>query len=326
MSYRSFLTPSPFVTAGAVLVGMVIGYGVAYFYPVLPECQYEFINPQFACGSQVEEMAGERAELRNHIESYVKEVKASGNAVEVAVYFRELLDGPMFGINDRIQFIPASLLKLPKVLAVYALAEQDPRLYEATLMATRTPDSLVQHFMPTDHITVGTSYTVAEVAEFSLEYSDNTADWMINQLLIQSDGGTEILEDTFTTLGIINPGGDIALASMSAKQYGSIFRQLYNASFLNEAQSEAVLTAMVRSPFDKGLRRGIPGDIAVAHKFGERFLESGERHLHDCGIVYYPGRPYVLCIMTRGTNFDTLSRIIGHISQEVFTEIQSGNR
>jgi len=27
--------------------------------------------------------------------------------------------------------------------------------------------------------------------------------------------------------------------------------------------------------------------------------------LHDCGIVYYPETPYLLCVMTKGWNFET---------------------
>ena len=79
--------------------------------------------------------------------------------------------------------------------------------------------------------------------------------------------------------------------------------------------------ALAQSDFNDGLRRGVPSSIAVAHKFGERFLESGERHLHDCGIIYHPTNPYLLCVMTRGTDFDALSALIGDISKEVFTAI-----
>jgi len=40
--------------------------------------------------------------------------------------------------------------------------------------------------------------------------------------------------------------------------------------------------------------------------------------LHDCGIVYYPQRPYVICVMTKGRDLDVLKNVIKGISEIVY--------
>jgi hypothetical protein len=77
--------------------------------------------------------------------------------------------------------------------------------------------------------------------------------------------------------------------------------------------------------YKDGLIAGVPSNITISHKFGERELtdEKGNvvNQLHDCGIVYYPEHPYLLCIMTRGKNIDNLSRSISAISKIVYQEV-----
>jgi beta-lactamase class A len=68
---------------------------------------------------------------------------------------------------------------------------------------------------------------------------------------------------------------------------------------------------------------GVPAGISVANKFGERELADGTRQLHDCGIVYHPERPYVLCVMTKGASFEQLSRTVADVSQLVYREIDT---
>ena len=69
----------------------------------------------------------------------------------------------------------------------------------------------------------------------------------------------------------------------------------------------------------------MPPSIGVVHKFGERSLgPNGEtKQLHDCGIVYYPNHPYLLCIMTRGTSFEPLRKTIAGTSQLFYAELDS---
>lgn len=67
----------------------------------------------------------------------------------------------------------------------------------------------------------------------------------------------------------------------------------------------------------------MPASVKVAHKFGERLLEDSTRQLHDCGIVYYPENPYLICIMTHGNVYENLEKTIQDISKMVYKEVDS---
>jgi len=67
----------------------------------------------------------------------------------------------------------------------------------------------------------------------------------------------------------------------------------------------------------------VPKEVRVAHKFGELGLPNGEKQLHDCGIIYYPGNPYLLCVMSKGKDSQKLSGIIQTISSMVYKEVDS---
>jgi len=78
--------------------------------------------------------------------------------------------------------------------------------------------------------------------------------------------------------------------------------------------------------YKEGLVGGLPEGIKVAHKFGERaYEESGVKQFHDCGIIYYPNKPYLLCVMTRGDDFNTLQGIVRQVSQTVYQTVSLNN-
>ena len=79
---------------------------------------------------------------------------------------------------------------------------------------------------------------------------------------------------------------------------------------------------LASADFKRGLVAGVPEDIKVAHKFGERETSEGKQ-LHDCGIVYYPNRPYLLCVMTEGADLENLISVVGGVSRLVFDEIDN---
>ena len=132
-----------------------------------------------------------------------------------------------------------------------------------------------------------------------------------------------LISETYQELGMVIDNADVSADDLSVKTYASIFRILYNISYLSDELSEKALSYLGHSDFEDGLVRNLPENIPIAHKFGERSISDDNKQLHDCGIIYYPGNPYSLCIMTRGKNLEYLNDVIGAISQEVYQEVDS---
>jgi hypothetical protein len=104
--------------------------------------------------------------------------------------------------------------------------------------------------------------------------------------------------------------------------YASFFRVLYNASYLGKQLSEWALATLAQSEFREGIVAGVPPAVPVAHKFGEhKDVATGEVQLHDCGIVYVPEHPYLLCVMTRGASFEHLDDAIASTSRLIFAQV-----
>jgi beta-lactamase class A len=130
----------------------------------------------------------------------------------------------------------------------------------------------------------------------------------------------------YKDLGMSSPT-DAGNYEIDAVTYSRFFRVLYNSTYLSRTMSEYALELLSRGSFSDGLPAGVPNGVLVAHQFGERtHPATGERQLHDCGIVYAPTRPYLLCVMTRGKEFKQLASVISDISREVYREMELSNQ
>jgi beta-lactamase class A len=283
------------------------------------------INPRFACGKEFAIRKTEYRELRSELLQYVDTQKEAGNVREASIYFRDLEAGPVMGINESEAFIPASLLKIPLALAFFSLREeQSEKIFEERIAYVRaaTAPTPVQTFKPKHGLVDGEEYSIEELIERTLIYSDNESAEVLYEYLLRNYGyGT--LAAAYRNLGIVDVGADINVAAVTAKDYASVFRQLYNASYLNPGDSQHFLSLLAKTEFDYALTLNLPREMRVVHKFGERYLDDGEKQLHDCGIVYYPGNPYLLCVMTKGVDFTKLQGFIGHVSRRVYEEVDA---
>lgn len=285
--------------------------------------QSGFINPLLEYEVSGSVFGPALSSFEDDIQKLVDNLKKKYQANEVSVYFRNLNDGPWFGINQDINYFPASLLKLPIMLAYYKASESEPKVldekitYDEGYVKTLGNFNEEEYYKPEKTIEPKQTYTVSELIEKMIVYSDNNA----KNLLVLNLDKPDMLYKLYTDLGLASPpelrsGGDV----LTVHEYATFYRILYNASYLNKEDSNKVLELLSRSNFNRGINAGVPDNIKVAHKFGEH-SDNNFRQLHDCGIIYYPQNPYILCIMTRGAVFDELEKIIGEISKSVYEHV-----
>ncbi|HOX29667.1 MAG TPA: class A beta-lactamase-related serine hydrolase [Candidatus Paceibacterota bacterium] len=277
---------------------------------------YEYINPLLEC-DVAKESIPKYISFEEETKKQINKIKNDHPNVTIAVYFRNLNNGPWFGINENENFIPASLLKVPVMMAYLKQTETDPLILEKRLTVIKDDNfNYKQRVVPTSQVEIGKSYPVAELLHYSIAYSDNLATiTLINGL------PSEKINKVYSDLGLPLPTASYETdAVISTKNYASFFRILYNASYLNEQMSEYALKLLTEVDFRNGIVAKIPPDIKVAHKFGERNFENLTQ-IHDCGIVYAPHYPYLICVMTRGSNMDENEELIAETSRIVFNKV-----
>jgi len=275
---------------------------------------YKYINPLLMCETGGV-LSSNFEYFKDKVDNLIKDNISNGKVNSASFYFRDLNNGPWFNINSDEKFFPASMLKVPAMITVLKEAENNPSIFSNEIEYGGTSIISQQHFKPQKDLEKNKVYNVSDLLDLMIKYSSNEAALVLVEMF-----GKEKIISTYSDLGIDEPGTSPENA-MTISKYASFFRILFNSSYLSREMSEKALDLLTKTTFAQGIVAGVPSNIEVAHKFGEReAVDSSEVQLHDCGIVYYPNHPYLLCIMTRGNNFNDLSGTIKDISSLVYQE------
>lgn len=311
------------------VAGITLGLAVGYYFSCSQtgrhshlhshSGRYRFTNPLLDCDIAAETLND------THLRPFKRKLKeiidgriAAGDTTHVSVFVRHLDSGSSFGINSKELFAPASLLKVPLMMAWLKRAERNPAVLRQKFTYAGNRDlTATQAVKPRETLRPGVSYTVDDLLYRMLAYSDNNAWWL---LLTNID--TKELDAIVADLDVSFDPAKAAGDSISVRSFSSFFRVLYNATYLNREMSEKALEYLSHMDFRDGIVAGVPIGVPVASKFGERTLEnSGVRELHEFGIVYHPKGPYLIGIMTKGHDFARLTSVLRDISVEVYGEM-----
>jgi len=312
------------------LAGWLLGarYEAAKITPRKPELRlgehnfgYRLINPLLACDAAHNTIDdNELKPFRRKVEQFINSRKSQHAVSHVSVHFREMNNGLSFSINGEDKFSPASLLKLPYLVAYLKWEEFEPGLLKRRFTYDKTMQDFNarQNFKPSQTMERGRSYSVEDLLFRSIALSDNNAHAILSRNI-----SPDILHRAYNDLGLSVPEIRDGEQEMTVREYAAFFRILFNASYLTRDLSEKALQFLAEPDFQVGIVAGIPPNIVTAQKYGERVLGNHQelKQLHDCGIVYYPNHPYLLCIMTRGSSFDPLVDTIRDISRLVYEEV-----
>jgi beta-lactamase class A len=264
---------------------------------------------------------------REEVLRYIGESRAKDATLQVSVYGRDLHDGAWMGIDERAPYVPASLLKVHVMAYVLAQADKDPTLLERRMTYPGRQGMKGEDTMAgaADSLLMrpGQSYSVRDLLFRMIAYSDNHA-----KELLMSTGITEADLDRFTHDFNASPTYEGGLPIVNAKSYSAVFRILYNSNLLSRERSEYALELLTKTRFHVGLRKYLPGGIPVASKYGFQSYAgpyAAKNQLHECGIIYTPGAPYILCILTKSDKQspDELAEIIANISRIVWEQKRS---
>ena len=276
---------------------------------------YNFINPTLYTDSPQELSFPTFTPLKNALTQYFTTATATNKVTQIGLYYRDLNSSDWVGINQGQQFDPASMMKVVTLIALLRLSETQP---EVTAVKISIPASFTipttgtqDYYPPSDPIKSGNSYTISDLMQRLIVQSDNGADAVLIEYL-----GNQSMQTVYSDLRLPLPGTSTGI---SPQNYSHLFRSLYNATYLSSSDSENALKLLSRSDFTAGLVAGVPSGTIVAHKFGESM--DGTPGLNDCGIVYYPNHPYFLCVMTKGSDFNTLAEVIKDISNITWQQV-----
>ena len=279
-------------------------------------------RPLLVCEVARESHGLDLASLQGVLTESATLARAAGRATSLSVRFVDLSTGAATGVGEARTYCPASLMKLADLITLLRRAETEPGLLDRQVVAAPGNGRFEQNVKPRHPLEPGHSYRVETLAEHMIVESDNLAAFALH--------GVIAFPDVVATLDALRipvpeePRPDTEFMTVGA--YARLLEVLYNATYLNAALSEKALTWLSTTDTALGLVDGTPPGVRVAHKFGERVLpsapETQREQFHDCGIVYHPRRPYVLCVMSAGEAQDGLTEAVAETARRVYAEVE----
>lgn len=277
-----------------IIIGFVI-YSVALLFVGrnLP-----FI-PQIKLGAREIKAADIR---KNVLEKFLKGEKGS-----YSIYYKDLVTGDGFGIDENKVQTGASLNKLPIVTYLYNKAakrgidlEEEITIQENDIQDYGTGS--IRYAKP------GTSYSLKTLTKLALEQSDNTAAHVLTIRL-----GREEIQKYSDSLGLTATNMDDN--KTSAHDTGIILEKIYFKGVTNKQLTGELLGFMKDTDFEDRLVRDLPKNVPVYHKAAD-----GTGFVHDVGIIDGE-HPFILAVMASEIDdVDHAKATIGKIARFIYEQ------
>jgi beta-lactamase class A len=240
-------------------------------------------------------------------EKIEQELSSLTGEEEVGFYLQNIKTGSWLGINEKEGFEPASLLKIPIAMAIFKNIENGKIALDQKI--TILQEDIDGSSGVPERFKIGEEKSITELLDLMLKISDNTAKNMLKRQLLPED-----INSVFAHVGIENPYlAENNNQLVNPRQFSRFFKALYFSTYLSPEFSEKLLELLTETRAESLIAAGVPWEIQVAHKYGER-----ANLLHDCGIVYYPENSYILCVMTKNIEITEAQNLIKQLSKEVF--------
>ena len=234
----------------------------------------------------------------------------SAQPEEWGVYFKDLVSGDTFGINENVQIPAASTVKVAVVLYASQLVHEGKLSWNERLIYSSERDwrsgAGTLQFTAKD----GDTFSIRELAEKAIRDSDNVAWKMLERRL----GKQNIIEFMRRIGGtVVYPGGQ----NISTPKDNATYMEAALNFARQSPEGQKLIFDLAHTVWNTGLNRYIT-EVPVAHKEGDITGVAD-----DVGIVF-SDFPYILSVMSRGhEDVEAGFEKIGQISRLVYDYQQS---
>ena len=243
-----------------------------------------------------------------------------GVANNISVYYLDLSDGTKVEVNSGREWAPASLIKV--LVAAEAYRQKQVGLINFDQKVIINPKNVVPTALETyefPDLKANARLTLRDLVEAMITQSDNTAYNTLLDILDRRNVAVNLkrlnLLDTTVGEKLSLDESQVSLEldvhgrqsnKTTARDMGIFFQKLY---LQDVSYGSEMLNLLKRQKINYMLPRFLPAGVTVAHKTGE-----SAPYFHDGGVIYKPGHPYVLVVMTDAGNPD----IVAQLSREVY--------
>jgi D-alanyl-D-alanine carboxypeptidase (penicillin-binding protein 5/6)/beta-lactamase class A len=230
---------------------------------------------------------------------------AKSHKGKVAVAVKHLVTGEGYYLNADEPMPTASLIKLPVMIETYQQAlEGKVKLTDRVTL--RDADKVPGSGILTEHFSDGAAFSLRDAVRLMIAYSDNTAtNLVLDQIGIASTNrrmeawgfpNTKIHAKVFraSTTSIDKERSQrFGLGSTTAREMVGLLERLQCGEIVSPAARQCMLGHLKKCEDREKFPRFLPAGVVLAHKTGS---VSGART--DAGILYLPGGPVALCVLT----------------------------
>ena len=222
------------------------------------------------------------------LESLLREVVGAERDA-TSVYVKRLSDGSGASLEQDVPYEAASVFKLYVMWEAIRQESLGHLDFEQVMEVTPYYEAFE---LGTGQVRAGDEVTVREAMRVMMSISDTPT-----AVLLQDTIGWENVNASLRAMGIEDSGlfypeiGAIA----TARDLGVLLEAIAEGRALTPAAHATMRALLLSETTDNGLRAGVPPTVPVAHKTG---LLPGVRH--DAGIVWLPGAPYVIVVLSDG--------------------------
>ena len=232
---------------------------------------------------------------------------ASKKVPKLALYYQNLVTGQSYSYQSTNVFSAASTIKLPLVLYVYELASQNKiNLHEKLTYKSHhyyEGSGVIQNDQ------IGTQYTIKELVEKSVVYSDNIAFTMLREKVGQANfiqyansiGGT-----------VVYPSGR---NQTTAKDLSTYLGRLWDFSKKNPELGQELINLLKNTVYQETVAKSVNPE-EVAHKVGYIPMNL----VYNDAAIVYDDQPYILVVMTQGIPVGQDVHFISNLAEVVQKE------